>query len=71
MEMICLRYIEISINNTIEIMKHSVRTLLILVLISGMSLNAQEITSPQGVRVLENKSFDDSPTARQEILERT
>ena len=67
--MICLRYIEISINNSIEIMTHSVRTLLILVLISGISLNAQEITSPQGVRVLENKSFDDSPTARQEILE--
>lgn len=30
---------------------------------------AQKPTSPQGVRILQNKSFDDSEKARQEILE--
>src|SRR4030042_6649353 len=31
-------------------------------------LNAQELYTPQGVRILQNKSYDDSEAARQEIL---
>jgi len=32
-------------------------------------LNAQELYTPQGVRILNNKTFDNSETARQEILD--
>lgn len=36
---------------------------------AGQSCLAQELRTPEGVRVLENKSFDDSEKARQEVLE--
>lgn len=42
--------------------------LLCLFLIGGQTANGQVVT-PEGVRILQNKSFDDSPQARQEILE--
>ena len=32
-------------------------------------IQAQKLTAPQGVRILQNKSFDDSDKARQEILD--
>ncbi|MDA2929056.1 RraA family protein [Acidobacteria bacterium AH-259-O06] len=36
---------------------------------SRQSLDAQQLITPEGVRILHNKSFDDSDQARQEILE--
>jgi len=53
----------------------SLITLLLLILISGIPVtearksNAPKITIPKGVRLLKNKSFDDSKQARKEILE--
>jgi len=50
-------------------------TLLLLILISGVPVtearksNAPILTTPKGVRLLMNKSFDDSKQARKEILE--
>lgn len=41
----------------------------ILILLWSSSILAQELTTPQGVRLLQNKSFDDSDWARQEILD--
>ncbi|MBW7998431.1 MAG: RraA family protein [Candidatus Glassbacteria bacterium] len=38
-------------------------------LLSAAFATAQQTTTPQGVRLLENKSFDDSERARAEILE--
>ena len=41
-----------------------------LVLFLGYCISfAQELTAPQGKRILQNKSFDDSESARKEILE--
>ncbi len=53
----------------------SLITLILLILISGIPVteaqksNAQKLTTPKGVRLLTNKSFDDSKQARKEILE--
>jgi regulator of RNase E activity RraA len=53
----------------------SLITLLLLILISGIPVtearksNAPKLTIPKGVRLLKNKSFDDSKQARKEILE--
>ncbi len=53
----------------------SLITLLLLILISGIPVtearksNAPKLTIPKGVRLLTNKSFDDSKQARKEILE--
>ena len=53
----------------------SLITLLLLILISGVPVteaqksNALKFTTPKGVRLLKNKSFDDSKQARKEILE--
>ena len=50
-------------------------TLILIILISGIPVteaqksNAQKLTTPEGVRLLKNKSFDDSKQAREEILE--
>ena len=50
-------------------------TLLLLILVSGIPVteaqksNALKLTTPKGVRLLKNKSFDDSKQARKEILE--
>ena len=41
--------------------------LLTLLLMAGLS--AQQSTTPQGVRILQNKSFDDSDAARKQILD--
>ncbi len=43
--------------------------LLILILFWSFSLLAQELTKPIGVRLLQNKSFNDNDEARREILE--
>ena len=42
---------------------------LLLVLFVKAEIRAQALSTPEGVRVLENKSFDDSDAARQEILD--
>jgi regulator of RNase E activity RraA len=53
----------------------SLITLILLILLSGIPVteaqksNAQKLTTPKGVRLLKNKSFDDSKQARKEILE--
>jgi 4-hydroxy-4-methyl-2-oxoglutarate aldolase len=53
----------------------SLITLLLLILISDIPVtearksNAPKLTIPKGVRLLKNKSFDDSKQARKEILE--
>jgi len=53
----------------------SLITLILLILISGVPAteakksNAPKLTTPKGVRLLNNKSFDDSEQARKEILE--
>ncbi len=53
----------------------SLITLLLLILMSGIPVteaqksNALKLTTPKGVRLLKNKSFDDSKQARKEILE--
>ncbi len=53
----------------------SLITLILLILVSGIPVteaqksNAQKFTTPKGVRLLANKSFDDSKQARKEILE--
>ncbi len=53
----------------------SLITLLLLILISGIPVtearksNTPKLTIPKGVRLLKNKSFDDSKQARKEILE--
>ncbi|MEK7403654.1 MAG: RraA family protein [Acidobacteriota bacterium] len=39
-----------------------------ILLVSGSSAHSQQLTTPAGVRVLQNKSFDDSDQARQELL---
>jgi len=50
-------------------------TLLLLILISGIPVteaqksNPPKLTAPVGVRLLQNKSFDDSERARKEILD--
>ena len=36
---------------------------------ASSSSSAQKVTTPEGVRILQNKSFDDSERARREILE--
>ena len=41
----------------------------ILILLWSSLILAQELTTPKGVRLLQNKSFDDSDRARQEILD--
>ncbi|HEX9974809.1 MAG TPA: RraA family protein [bacterium] len=41
----------------------------ILILLWSSIILAQELTTPKGVRLLQNKSFDDSDRARQEILD--
>jgi len=38
-------------------------------LLFSLPLRSGELTTPQGVRILQNKSFDDSEATRQEILE--
>ncbi|MEK7992211.1 MAG: hypothetical protein AAB403_00250, partial [Planctomycetota bacterium] len=49
--------------------------LTLLVIIPGISTteaqkpDAAKLTTPEGVRLLQNKSFDDSEAARKEILE--
>ncbi len=49
--------------------------LMLLVVVSGIPAaraqksNSPKLTTPQGVRLLENKSFDDSERARKEILD--
>ena len=53
----------------------SLITLILLIVISGIPVtearksNAPKLTTPKGVRLLKNKSFDDSKQARKEILE--
>jgi len=53
----------------------SLVTLILIILISGIPVaeaqksNALKLTTPKGVRLLKNKSFDDSKKARKEILE--
>jgi len=53
----------------------SLITLLLLISISGIPVteaqksNELKLTTPKGVRLLKNKSFDDSKQARKEILE--
>lgn len=53
----------------------SLITLILLILVSGIPVteaqksNALKLTTPKGVRLLKNKSFDDSKQARKEILE--
>jgi len=53
----------------------SLITLILLILISGIPVteaqksNALKLTTPKGIRLLKNKSFDDSKQARKEILE--
>ncbi|HUU17025.1 MAG TPA: RraA family protein [Sedimentisphaerales bacterium] len=53
----------------------SLLTLILLILLSGIPVteaqksNAPKLTTPIGVRLLKNKSFDDSEQARKEILE--
>jgi len=53
----------------------SIVTLILIILISGIPVteaqksNALKLTTPKGVRLLKNKSFDDSKKARKEILE--
>jgi len=42
---------------------------LIIVFVTTSALNSQQLTTPAGVRLLQNKSFDDSDKARDEILE--
>ena len=50
--------------------QNRIMSVVALVLVVGISIiHAQEITIPQGVRLLENKSFDDGERIRQEILE--
>lgn len=44
-------------------------TLLALLAFCPQHVDAQESHTPQGVRLLENKSFDDSEAARREIIE--
>ena len=49
--------------------------LMLLVLVWGVSIteaqkpDAAKLTTPEGVRLLQNKSFDDSDAARKEILD--
>ena len=45
-----------------------IAVILCMIIQSGKSL-AQELATPEGVRILQNKSFDDSDKARQEILD--
>ncbi len=53
----------------------SLITIILLILISCIPVteaqksNALKLTTPEGVRLLKNKSFDDSEQARKEILE--
>jgi 4-hydroxy-4-methyl-2-oxoglutarate aldolase len=42
---------------------------LILILVGFSSVVAQELSTPKGVRLLQNKNFNDSDEARQEILD--
>ncbi len=52
-------------------MKYSYIVLFIVVfcLVGSVSIFAEELTTPQGIRLLQNKSYDDSEKARQEILD--
>lgn len=43
--------------------------LLGMLLLTTVSIEAQELYTPEGVKMLENKSFDNSDEARQEILD--
>jgi len=53
----------------------SLITIILLILISGIPVtearksNRSKLTTPEGVRLLKNKSFDDSEQARKEILD--
>ncbi len=53
----------------------SLFTLILLILITGIPVteaqksNPRKLTTPKGIRLLKNKSFDDSEQARKEILE--
>ena len=53
----------------------SLITIILLILISGIPVteaqktNRRKLTTPQGIRLLNNKSFDDSEEARKEILD--
>jgi 4-hydroxy-4-methyl-2-oxoglutarate aldolase len=53
----------------------SLITIILLILISGIPVtearksNRSKLTTPEGVRLLQNKSFDDSEQARKEILD--
>ena len=50
-------------------MKAIVYPFLLLLLLTAVNATAQELYTPVGVKMLENKSFDNSDEARQEILE--
>jgi 4-hydroxy-4-methyl-2-oxoglutarate aldolase len=50
-------------------MKTTMYSCLLLVCLTTVNLGAQEIYTPKGVKMLENKSFDNSDKARQEILD--
>ncbi|MBN2414134.1 RraA family protein [candidate division KSB1 bacterium] len=41
----------------------------IFCILSSISIFAEDLTTPQGIRILQNKSFDDSEEARREILD--
>ena len=53
----------------------SLITIILLILISDLSVSEaqkssrRKLTTPKGVRLLQNKSFDDSEQARKEILD--
>jgi len=56
----------------ITTMKNSLSLIFILflmLLINPIQVNAQKIYTPEGVRLIANKAFDDSEKARQEILD--
>jgi regulator of RNase E activity RraA len=42
---------------------------LLMLLLTAVSVSAQELYTPEGVKMIENKSFDNSEKARQEILD--
>ena len=41
----------------------------LLLLLTTVNLTSQELNTPEGVKMIENKTFDNSDEARQEILE--
>jgi regulator of RNase E activity RraA len=50
-------------------MKTTRNLFLLMLLLTAVSVSAQELYTPEGVKMIENKSFDNSEKARQEILD--